>query len=227
MDSQSRAAPPIRILIADDQPLMRSALRMCFEPEPDLDVVGEAADGSEAVELARRMRPDVVIMDVRMPKLDGVAATAELARGASGHRPGILIITTFKADDYILDALRAGASGFLLKDATPEEVVHAVRVIAEGNALIAPTATRTLLDQVAARLPARVGPLPGLTGRERDVLELLAHGLSNLDIATALRIAPSSVKSHIGHLLSKLNVSSRLQLVVFAYESGLIRPRGH
>lgn len=226
MDSHASAAPPIKILIADDQPLMRSALRMCFEPEPDLDVVAEAADGSEAVELARCLRPDVVVMDIRMPGMDGVAATAQLTGPASEHRPGILILTTFKLDDYLLDALRAGASGFLLKDATPAELVHAVRVIAEGNALIAPTATRALLDHVAARLPARIEPLPGLTGREVDVLELLAHGLSNIDIATALGIAPSSVKSHIGHLLTKLNVSSRLQLVVFAYESGLIRPRG-
>jgi DNA-binding NarL/FixJ family response regulator len=227
MDSRLRTAPLTRVLIADDQPLMRSALRMCFEPEPDLDVVGEAADGIQAVELSRRLRPDVVVMDVRMPILDGVAATAQLSDAASDHRPGILVITTFQLDDYVLDALRAGASGFLLKDATPDELVRAVRVIAEGNALIAPAATRALLDHVAARLPARVEPLPGLTGRERDVLELLAHGLSNIDIATTLRIAPSSVKSHIGHLLTKLNVSSRLQLVVFAYESGLIRLRGH
>jgi DNA-binding NarL/FixJ family response regulator len=200
---------------------------MCFEPEPDLDVVGEAADGGEAVELARRLRPDVIVMDIRMPTVDGLSATAQLAGAASDYRPAILIITTFELEDYILDALRAGASGFLLKDATPEELVHAVRVIAEGNALIAPTATRALLDHVAARLPARIEPLPGLTSRERDVLELLAQGLSNIDIATALHIAPSSVKSHVGHLLTKLNVSSRLQLVVFAYESGLIRPRGH
>jgi DNA-binding NarL/FixJ family response regulator len=227
LDSRSRTAPPTTILIVDDQPLMRSALRMCFEPEPDLDVVGEAADGGEAVELARRLRPDVIVMDIRMPTVDGLSATAQLAGAASDYRPAILIITTFELEDYILDALRAGASGFLLKDATPEELVHAVRVIAEGNALIAPTATRALLDHVAARLPARIEPLPGLTSRERDVLELLAQGLSNIDIATALHIAPSSVKSHVGHLLTKLNVSSRLQLVVFAYESGLIRPRGH
>jgi DNA-binding NarL/FixJ family response regulator len=227
MDTRSRTAPPIRVLIVDDQALMRSALRMCFEPEPDLDVVGEAADGGEAVELTRQLRPDVVVMDIRMPSMDGVAATAQISGAASDHRPGILVITTFKLDDYILDALRAGASGFLLKDATPDELVHAVRVIAEGNALIAPTATRALLDHVAARLPARIEPLPGLTGRERDVLEMLARGLSNIDIAAALHIAPSSVKSHVGHLLTKLNVSSRLQLVVFAYESGLVRPRGH
>src|SRR5215475_3959682 len=148
MDGHSRTALPIKILIVDDQPLMRSALRMCFEPEPDLDVVGEAADGREAVELARWLRPDVVVMDIRMPSMDGVAATAQLASAASDHRPRILIITTFKIDEYLLDALRAGASGFLLKDATPDELLYAVRVIAEGNALISPAATRTLLDHV-------------------------------------------------------------------------------
>jgi DNA-binding NarL/FixJ family response regulator len=218
----------ITVLVADDQPLMRSALRSCLAAEPDVEVVGEAVDGRDAIERAERLRPDVVLMDVRMPHVDGVAATRRLARCNGGRPIRVLMLTTFDLDEYIVDALRAGASGFLLKDATPEALVHAVRVVAAGEALLAPAVTRRLLDRYvhylppAAADPARL--LGNLTARELGVLKLVARGLSNAEIGQALHLATSSVKSHVSHLLAKQGMSDRVQLVVLAYESGLARP---
>ena len=218
----------ISVLIADDQPLMRAALRMCLAAEPDFDVVAEAADGHEAVELAERLRPDVAVMDIRMPTMDGVSATRRLTAAVNGDAVKVLIITTFELDDYVVDALRAGASGFLLKDATAEELVHAVRVVAAGDALLAPSVTKRLLDRYAHRLPppgeASDESLAALTNRERQVLALVARGCSNAAIGQELHLAESSVKTHVSHVLSKLGLTDRVQLVVFAYENGLIQP---
>jgi DNA-binding NarL/FixJ family response regulator len=214
----------IRVLVADDQPLMRAALIMCLSAEPDFQVVGEAPDGVEAIELAQRLRPDVAVMDIRMPNLNGVAATRSLTKLSVK----VLIVTTFDIDEYVVEALRAGASGFLLKDVTPQELVHAVRVIAGGEALLAPAVTRRLLDRYASRLPLPGPPsselLGRLTGRELNVLELVALGLSNLEIGQTLHIAGSSVKTHVGHLLAKLGLTDRVHLVIFAYEHGVIQP---
>jgi DNA-binding NarL/FixJ family response regulator len=219
----------ITVLIADDQPLMRAALRMTLAGEPDIEVAGEAADGAEAVALAERLRPDVVVMDIRMPNLDGVTATRHLS-GLGGAKPiRVLAITTFDLDEYVVEALRAGASGFLLKDATPEELVHAVRVIGAGNALLAPSVTRRLLDQYASRLPPAspesVAVLDRLTNRELAVLKLLARGHSNAEVGQALHLAETTVKTHVAHLLAKLGLTDRVHIVVFAYESGLVQPR--
>jgi len=218
----------ITVLIADDQPLMRTALRMTLAGEPDIEVVGEAADGVEAVELAERLRPDVAVMDIRMPNLDGVAATRRLTSPGDGKPVKVLAITTFDLDEYVVEALRAGASGFLLKDATPEELVHAVRVIGAGNALLAPTVTRRLLDQYARRLPPAtpqsVDMLDKLTNRELAVLNLLARGHSNAEVGQALHLAETTVKTHVAHLLAKLGLADRVHIVVFAYESGLVKP---
>jgi len=218
----------ITVLIADDQPLMRTALRMTLAGEPDIEVVGEAADGVEAVELAERLRPDVAVMDIRMPNLDGVAATRRLTSPGDGKPVKVLAITTFDLDEYVVEALRAGASGFLLKDATPEELVHAVRVIGAGNALLAPTVTRRLLDQYARRLPPAtpqsVEVLDKLTNRELAVLNLLARGHSNAEVGQALHLAETTVKTHVAHLLAKLGLADRVHIVVFAYESGLVKP---
>jgi DNA-binding NarL/FixJ family response regulator len=218
----------ITVVVADDQPLMRAALRMCLAAEPDLEVVGEAADGLEAVALVERLHPDVVIMDIRMPKLDGVAAAARLTVAANEKSTKVLAITTFDLDEYVVEALRAGASGFLLKDASPQELVHAVRVVAVGNALLAPSVTKRLLDKYAHRLPPAVEhrseQLGQLTERELAVLEMVARGASNSEIGRALHLAESSVKTHVAHLLTKLGVHARVHLVIFAYESGLVRP---
>ena len=232
-----RASPPvaedpastmISVLIADDQPLMRAALRACVLAEPDLEVVGEARTGLEAVDLAERLRPTVTVMDIRMPDLDGVSAIRRLVADRAGDAHRVLAITTFDLDDYVFEALRAGASGFLLKDATAEELVHAIRVVAAGDALLAPGVTRRLLDRYARRLPPAApqaqDAVNGLTRRERDVLALAARGLSNTEVAAALKVAPSSVKSHLAHVFAKLNLTSRVQLVIFAYEHGLITP---
>jgi DNA-binding NarL/FixJ family response regulator len=219
----------IRVIIADDQPLMRSALTMSLASEPDIEVVGAAADGRQAVELAEALRPDVLVTDIRMPGLDGIAATRQLRRATNPSPPRILIITTFNLDEYVVEALRAGASGFLLKDATSEQLVHAVRVIAAGEALLDPAVTRRLLDRYARLLPAPVpaNPLPAsVTARERAVLLLVAQGLSNGAIGQALHLAESSVKTHVGHLLAKLGKQDRVQLVIYAYEMGLVQPTG-
>lgn len=217
------------ILLADDQPLMRAALRTCLEGEPDLTVVGEAGDGAEAVWLAQRLRPTVVVMDLHMPVLDGIEATRRIVALTGGRRVRVLVMTTFDLDAHIIDALRSGASGFLVKDATPEELVHAVRVVAAGQALLSPSVTQRLLELRAGSMPpvasaARDGVLAALTPRETAVLRLVARGMSNLQIAMTLDVAPSSVKTHVGHLLDKLAVSDRVQLVVLAYEHELVRP---
>jgi len=215
-------SPPLRLLIADDQPLMRAGFRAVLEATGDMEVVGEAEDGEAAVELARRVHPDVVLMDIRMPRLDGIEATRRL----TGHR--VLILTTFGLDDYIIDALRAGASGFILKDVPTEELVHAVRVIAAGDALLSPGVTRRLLDRVGRRLPASATTAPAafaeLTEREREVFELLARGLSNAEIAELLVVGDATVKTHVSNVLTKLGLRDRVQAVVLAYESGLIAP---
>jgi DNA-binding NarL/FixJ family response regulator len=215
----------ITVVIADDQPLMRAALRMTLTAEPDIEVTGEAADGVEAVELAERLRPDVVVMDIRMPNLDGVAATGRLTSPGDAK---VLAITTFDLDEYVVEALRAGASGFLLKDATPEELVHAVRVIGAGNALLAPTVTKRLLDRYARRLPPATPEdtqlLDKLTNRELAVLNLVARGHSNAEIGQELHLAETTVKTHVAHLLAKLGLADRVHIVVFAYESGLVKP---
>ena len=213
---------PLRLLIADDQPLMRAGFRAVLEATGDMEVVGEAGDGEAAVELARRVHPDIVLMDIRMPRLDGIEATRRL----TGHR--VLILTTFGLDDYIIDALRAGASGFILKDVPTEELVHAVRVIAAGEALLSPAVTRRLLDRVGRRLPASATTAPAafaeLTEREREVFELLARGLSNAEIAELLVVGDATVKTHVSNVLTKLGLRDRVQAVVLAYESGLIAP---
>jgi DNA-binding NarL/FixJ family response regulator len=216
----------VTVLIADDQPLMRTALTMSLEAEPDITVVGQAVDGLDAVEQASRLRPDVVVMDIRMPRLDGVAATDRLTSASEAMPQKVLIITTFDLDEYVVAALRAGASGFLLKDATALEVVHAVRVIAAGEALLAPRVTKRLLDNYARRLPMQGAGTPAvpaeITKRELAVLLHVARGLSNSEIAAALYLAESSVKTHVGHLLAKLHRHDRVQLVIYAYETGLI-----
>jgi DNA-binding NarL/FixJ family response regulator len=213
----------LRLVIADDQPLMRAGFRAVLEATGDMEVVAEASDGAEAVALAKRLRPDVVLMDIRMPVLDGIAATRALTPGTR-----VLVLTTFGLDDYIIEAIRAGASGFILKDVPTAELVHAVRVIAAGEALLSPGVTRRLLDRVGRRLPASATATPAalaeLTEREREVFELLARGLSNAEIAELLFVGDATVKTHVSNVLSKLGLRDRIQAVVLAYESGLIEP---
>ena len=214
----------LRLLIADDQPLMRAGFRAVLEATGDMRVVGEAGDGAEAVRAARELRPDVVLMDVRMPNLDGI----EALRRMPGQR--VLMLTTFGLDEYIVEALRAGASGFITKDVPADELVRAVRIVAAGDALLTPAVTRQLLDRVARRLPAPVTGDPGafaeLTEREREVLELLARGMSNAEIAAALVVGDATVKTHVSNVLMKLGLRDRVQAVVLAYETGLVTPGG-
>jgi DNA-binding NarL/FixJ family response regulator len=214
----------IRVLLADDQALVRSGFRLILETRDDLEVVGEAQDGREAVELARRLRPDVILMDVRMPHVDGVEATRRL--GALGSTARVLILTTFDLDEYVYEAIRAGASGFLLKDVQPAQLVEAVRVVAAGEALLAPTVTRRLLDHFAGQLPSSRPPpeLARLTERELEILTLLADGLSNAELAERLFLSETTVKTHISSVLRKLGLRDRVQAVVLAYQSGLARP---
>jgi DNA-binding NarL/FixJ family response regulator len=214
----------IRVLLADDQPLVRAGLRTILEEEPDIEVCGEAADGAQAVIEVRRTHPDVVLMDVRMPNLDGLEATRRI--NADAGAPKVVILTTFDLDEYVFASLRAGASGFLLKDAPADELVRAVRVAVAGDALLAPSVTRRLIARFAHRDAAEVATnLDGLTEREREVLLLIARGLSNAEIATRLFLSETTVKTHVAHLLDKLELRDRVQAVVLAYEAGLVEPR--
>jgi DNA-binding NarL/FixJ family response regulator len=214
-----------RVLLCDDQALVRSGFRLILEGREDIEIAGEAEDGREAIELARRVDPDVILMDVRMPNLDGVEATRRLVAG--GSRARILILTTFDLDEYVYEAIRAGASGFLLKDVQPAQLVDAIRVVAAGEALLAPSITRRLLDRFAHTLPGEEKPPPelaSLTERELEVLKLLAGGLSNAELAERLFLSETTVKSHISSVLRKLGLRDRVQAVVLAYEAGLVRP---
>jgi DNA-binding NarL/FixJ family response regulator len=214
--------PKLRLLIVDDQPLMRAGFRAVLEATGEMEVAAEAGDGVEAVEAARATRPDVVLMDIRMPKLDGIEAIKRLPNQR------VLVLTTFPMDEYIVEALRAGASGFITKDVPAAELVRAVRVVAAGDALLTPEITRQLLDRVARKLPAPVAyendALAELTDREREVLELLARGMSNAEIADALVVGEATVKTHVSNVLMKLGLRDRVQAVVLAYEIGLVQP---
>jgi DNA-binding NarL/FixJ family response regulator len=217
----------IRVVVVDDQALVRAGFRMILEAEDDIDVVGEASDGLEALELVERAAPHVVLMDIRMPNLDGVEATARLTSGhAQGEAPNVLILTTFDLDEYVFAALRAGASGFLLKDTPAEELVQAVRVVAAGDALLDPSVTRRVIEQFSSHPEATSSEvdLSGLTDREREVLILMARGLSNSEIAAELILGETTVKTHVGRVLMKLQLRDRVQAVVLAYETGLIQP---
>jgi DNA-binding NarL/FixJ family response regulator len=217
----------IRVLVADDQPLMRAAYDMTLRTEDDLELVGDAADGREAIELARRLRPDVILMDVRMPVLDGVEATRILC--AEDPSINVLILTTFDIDEYVVEALRAGSSGFLLKDVRPDELIEAIRIVARGDALLAPSVTRRLLEAVAPSLeavyPRRDAALDSLTDSEVRVLALVGRGLSNAEIAGELFVAETTVRTHLRHILEKLGLRNRVQAVVLAYDTGLVQPQ--
>jgi DNA-binding NarL/FixJ family response regulator/class 3 adenylate cyclase len=233
-DPSDVAAPPIevdgtgiRVLIADDQALVRAGFRMILEAEDGIEVVGEAGDGSEAVAEVERLQPDVVLMDVRMPEMDGIEATRRLlADGASGSK--VVMLTTFDMDEYVYDALRAGASGFLLKDTPPEQLVAGIRAVATGDALLAPAVTRRVIEEFVSRPPAAARRVPAglddLTAREAEVLKLIARGLSNAEIAETLVVSETTVKTHVAHVLMKLDLRDRVQAVVLAYESGLVQP---
>src|SRR5689334_3945366 len=219
----------IRILIADDQALVRAGFRMILDAEDDLDVVGEAADGLQAVEHARRLKPDVVLMDIRMPELDGIEATRRVLAAAGDDEPvRVLMLTTFDLNEYVYEALRAGASGFLLKDVPPEQLAAGIRVVAQGEALLAPTITKRLIQEFAVAAPPDPAPPRGydeLTDREREVFGLIARGLSNAEIAAELIVSETTVKTHVARVLMKLGLRDRVQCVVLAYESGLAMPR--
>ena len=215
----------IRLLLADDQPLVRAGLRVLFEGEQDIAVVGEAATGEEALSLARHARPDVVMMDIRMPGVDGLEATRQIAADAQLAAVKVLILTTFESDQYVFEALRAGASGFLLKDAEPTELLQAVRVVADGDALLSPSVTRLLISEFLAAPEQHHSPpeqLDVLTEREREVMALVARGLSNDEIAKLLTISPATVKTHVNRAMVKLDARDRAQLVVLAYQTGLV-----
>jgi DNA-binding NarL/FixJ family response regulator len=215
----------IKVLLCDDQALVRSGFRMILEARPDLEVVGEAEDGLQAVDLAGQTDPDVILMDVRMPQMDGVEATRRIL--AAGSRARVIVLTTYDIDEYVFDAIRAGASAFLLKDVQPTQLVEAIRLVAAGDALLAPSVTRRLLERFAQTLPDN-RPLPDvvaeLTDRELEVLRLLASGLSNSELATTLFVSEATVKTHVSNLLHKLNLRDRVQAVILAYEAGLVRP---
>jgi DNA-binding NarL/FixJ family response regulator len=219
----------IRLLIADDQPMIRAGIRAILESQPDLTVVAEAENGREAVRYGRSLRPDVVLMDVRMPELDGLAATRELLSGpdAAAHQPKVLMLTTFAIDDYVYESLRLGASGFLLKDGRPEELTHAVRVVAASEALLSPSITKRLIENFVDSQPHRPpasAALHELTGREREVLQLMARGRSNAEISKSLFIAEQTTKTHVRRILQKLQLRDRIHAVVFGYENGLVTP---
>lgn len=217
----------IRVGVADDQPLIRTGIRAMIDHAADLALVGEAEDGEQAVELAQREHPDVVLMDIRMPKLDGIEATKRITSDPSLSGVRVVVLTTFDADDYVYAAIRAGASGFLLKDAPPEDVLDGIRIVARGDGLIAPSITRRLIADLAAR-PATERPAPPeleiLTDREREVLALVGRGLTNAEIGAQLYVSPATAKAHVSHVMTKLYARDRAQLVVVAYESGLVRP---
>jgi DNA-binding NarL/FixJ family response regulator len=214
----------IRVLLADDQRLVRSGFRMILAAEPDIDVVGEAGDGVEAAEASRTLRPDVVLMDIRMPNVDGIEATRRILAGPE-PRPHVLVLTTFDLDEYVYEALRAGASGFLLKDAPEDQLVAAIRVAADGGAMFSPSVTRRLIEEFSSRGVREPPPaLAELTARELEVLRLLARGRSNPEIAADLVVSEHTVKTHVAHILQKLDLRDRTQAVVLAYESGLVRP---
>ncbi|GAA2705471.1 response regulator transcription factor [Micromonospora olivasterospora] len=227
LTEDAKTARPVRILLADDQPLLRTGFRMVLGSEDDLDIVAEAGDGLEAVELSRRLLPDVVLMDIRMPRMDGVAATRAIVDARLPVR--VLILTTFDLDEYVVGALRAGASGFLAKDVPAEDLVTAIRTVAAGEAVVAPRILKRLLDRFADVLPDPAATPPkalgALTEREREVLVQVARGLSNAEIAQALSVSETTIKTHVGHVLTKLGLRDRVQAVVLAYESGLVRPK--
>ncbi|WP_432867947.1 response regulator [Microbispora rosea] len=225
----SSAATPIKVLLADDERLVRSGFRLLLDVEDDITVVGEATNGAEAVESARTTRPDVVLMDIRMPKLDGIRATAEITRMRGLERVRILILTTYDTDAYVFEALQAGASGFLLKDAGPAELLHAIRVVAAGEALLAPRITRRLIGRFTAlRKAAKAADdrLAVLTEREREVLALVGRGLSNHEIGAELSLSPATARTHVSRAMTKLAARDRAQLVVIAYQTGLVSPDG-
>jgi DNA-binding NarL/FixJ family response regulator len=217
----------IRVLIADDQSLVRAGFRMILEAEDDVEVVGEASDGAEALDAAAEHSPDVILMDVRMPNVDGLEATRRLLEGKS-EGPRVLILTTFDLDEYVWEALHAGASGFLLKDTPPEQLVDAIRVVAAGDALLAPAITRRVIEEFVSRPPASARrPAPGLdelTARELEMLRYVARGLSNAEIAAAAFVSETTVKTHVAHILMKLRLRDRVQAVVYAYEHGIVAP---
>jgi DNA-binding NarL/FixJ family response regulator len=215
----------IRVMLVDDQAMVRTGFRMILEAEPGITVVGEAVDGRDAVEMVDRARPDVILMDVRMPTMDGIEACERICASDAAAR--VMMLTTFDLDDHVYAALRAGASGFLLKDAPPEQLIDAIRVVAAGDALLAPSVTQTLIDEIARRPVSRPGAFPGigeLTEREADVIKLMARGLSNSEIAGELFLGEATVKTHVGRILAKLGARDRVQAVVAAYESGLVVP---
>ncbi|MFI7627016.1 response regulator transcription factor [Microbispora rosea] len=223
------AASPIKVLLADDERLVRSGFRLLLDVEDDITVVGEATNGAEAVESARTTRPDVVLMDIRMPKLDGIRATAEITRMRGLERVRILILTTYDTDAYVFEALQAGASGFLLKDAGPAELLHAIRVVAAGEALLAPRITRRLIGRFTAlRKAAKAADdrLAVLTEREREVLALVGRGLSNHEIGAELSLSPATARTHVSRAMTKLAARDRAQLVAIAYQTGLVSPDG-
>jgi DNA-binding NarL/FixJ family response regulator len=217
----------IRVLIADDQELLRAGFRMIIEAQHDMEVVGEAADGVQAVELTRKLLPDVVLMDIRMPGVDGIQATSLVTAPGPSTAARVVILTTYDLDEYVYDALTSGASGFLLKDVPPEDLVRAVRVAAAGEALLAPSVTRRLVEEFVRQRPTGGSAdhrLEVLTDREREVLRLVARGMSNAEIAGTLFLGESTVKTHVGHILDKLSLRDRVQAVILAYEAGLVRP---
>ncbi|WP_020573832.1 response regulator [Actinopolymorpha alba] len=228
LEGGTRIAAPIRVLLVDDQPLLRTGFRMILESEPDIAVVGEAGDGEKAVQESRALQPDVVLMDIRMPRMDGVEAARHITGAERASQVKVLVLTTFDLDEYVVEALRAGASGFLLKDVPPEELATAIRIVARGDAVVAPGVTRRLLDRFAGNLPVGGGPsdplLTQLTEREREVLRQMSRGMSNAEIAAELFVSETTVKTHVGNVLAKLKLRDRVQAVVYAYESGLVRP---
>jgi DNA-binding NarL/FixJ family response regulator len=219
----------ISVLLVDDQPLLRTGFRLILASEPDIEVVGEAGDGETALTQVKALRPDVVLMDIRMPRMDGVEATRRIVQDHGAEAPKVLVLTTYDHDDYVVEALRAGASAFLLKDTPAEDLVDAVRVVFRGEAVVAPSVTKRLLDRFARHLPSpreQEQPAhPELTEREDDVFRLLARGLSNAEIAATLVVSETTVKTHVSNLLTKLGLRDRVQAVVHAYESGLVSPR--